>query len=375
MSTSQIELKTLVVKIGTSLLTSERGFDGQVLEEIVKEVAHLKRERLLNIIIVSSGAIGCGMNVLGLKQRPRELPLKQATAAVGQSTLMHYYETLFRTYGDGLNTAQVLLSTHDLDDRQSYLNVRNTIRALFDLKTVVPVVNENDSVATEELRFGDNDTLAARVAAKIDADLLVILSNVDGLCDKDPTKHTDAKLIDHVAAFTPDLEALAGDTRQETSTGGMVTKLVAARMAWMSGVPSVIANGRRPEILHAVLAGEGPATYFGRAGTAMSHKKRWIAFGRTARGVIQIDEGARRALLEQGKSLLPAGVTAVTGTFDIGAAVRIADSSGRNLACGLVNYSSADIGRIKGCKTREIEAILGHKDFDEVVHRNNLVVL
>jgi len=185
-------VKTIVVKIGTSLLTGPTGFDGRVLEEIVKELCQLKRARQLNILIVSSGAIGCGMTALGLKERPKLLPLKQATAAVGQANLMHYYETLFRTYGDGLRSAQVLLSASDLDNRVTYLNIRNTLHTLFTLENVIPVVNENDSVAIEELKFGDNDTLAARVAAKIGADLLIILSNVDGLYDRDPRRKSDA---------------------------------------------------------------------------------------------------------------------------------------------------------------------------------------
>jgi len=375
LNTDLSKVKTIVVKIGTSLLTGPSGFDGQVLEEIVKELCQLKRERQLNILVVSSGAIGCGMTALGLKERPKLLPLKQATAAVGQANLMHYYETLFRTYGGGLRSAQVLLSASDLDNRETYLNIRNTLHALFTLKNVIPIVNENDSVAIEELKFGDNDTLAARVSAKISADLLIILSNVDGLFDADPRRNREARLIREVKAITPELEALAGDTEEQTSVGGMVTKLTAARIACAAQVRTVIANGRRPNILHDTLSGQGVGTTFFSSRGALSHRKRWIAFGRSSRGVICIDDGARNALQRQGRSLLAAGVTKVDGKFRMGDSVRITDAQENDIARGLVNYSSEDIDRIKGCKSSQIQAILGRKDFDEVVHRNNMVVL
>jgi glutamate 5-kinase len=378
LSTNLSSPKTLVIKIGTSLLTGERGFDGRVLENVVKELAQLKRERDVNILIVSSGAVGCGMGVLGLKAKPLLLPVKQATAAVGQSRLMHYYEVLFETYGDGLKVAQVLLTAADLDNRYSYLNIRNTIRALFDFKTVVPIVNENDSTATDELhglRFGDNDTLAARVAAKIGADLLILLSDVDGLFDKNPVKHPDAKLLERVETVTDEIEAVAGGAGSVAATGGMKTKLQAARIAHSAGLPMVIANGRRPNVIRDVLAGTAPMTLFDAGNGGMSQRKRWIAFGRSTRGVIQIDDGARDALLNKGRSLLAAGVTNVVGSFEIGASVRIDDPLGHSIACGLVNYSSEDLKRIKGRKSREIESILGRKDFDEVIHRDNLVLL
>ena len=375
MSTIPNNVKTLVVKVGTSLLAGPSGFDGLVLESIVKELAALKRERDLNILMVSSGAIGCGMNLLGMTERPKVLPLKQATAAVGQSRLMHYYEVMFDTYGEGLHTAQVLLSAADLDDRQRYINIRNTIHTLFELKTIIPIANENDSVATDELRFGDNDTLSARLAGKVDADLLILLSDVDGLYDKNPTTHKDAVLIEHVETVTDETEALAGDTHMETSVGGMKTKLEAARIACASGLVMVIANGRRPNIVRDVLDGNVPCTTFGKAAAVLSHRKRWIAFGRSTRGAVRIDDGARRALLEQGRSLLAAGITSVDGSFDMGAAVRILDATGKDVARGLVNYSSDDINLIKGCKSASIQSILGRKDFDEVIHRDNLVIL
>lgn len=375
MNTIGTDVKTLVVKIGTTLLSGERPFDGVLLDKIVKDLAELKRERDINILIVSSGAIGCGMNALGLTTRPKSLPLKQAAAAVGQATLMHYYETLFRHYGDGLNTAQVLLTAADLDNRQSYLNVRNTIHTLFELKKVVPVVNENDSIATEEIKFGDNDTLAAKIAGKIDADLLIVLSDVDGLFDMNPAKNANARLIERVEEVTEEIESLAGDTTVETSIGGMKTKLAAVKIACAAGLPVVIANGRRPHIVREILSGKGRGTLFCAHEAALCHRKRWIAFGRKTAGVLKVDDGAQKALLSNGKSLLPAGVVGVEGEFGVGAAVRVLDSAGREIARGLVNYSSGDIGRIKGVKSKDIQAILGRKDFDEVIHRNNLVVL
>lgn len=374
MSITPSDIDTIVVKIGTSLLTGERGFDGRVIEHVVKSIARMKQERGVNVLIVSSGAMGCGMFSLGLQQRPQELRLKQAIAAIGQSTLVHYYETLFQTYGDGLHAAQVLITVGDLDDRQRYLNIRNTIKALFDMKIVVPVVNENDSVATEELRVGDNDTLAARVAAGIDADLLVILSDVDGLYDKNPAVFEDAKLLDRVEKIDESVEALAEDTRTQTTIGGMKTKLAAARIACAAGIPTILANGHGDNVLDRAVSADGPCTYFAPSPEALSHRKRWIAFGRQLRGSIHIDDGALRALAEQGRSLLAAGIARVEGDFPLGAAVRICGSSGAEIACGLTNYASDDLRKIAGHKSSDIETILGKKVFDEVIHRDNLVL-
>jgi glutamate 5-kinase len=374
LSTNRTDIRTVVVKVGTTLLGGERGFDGRLVEELVKDIAALKHERGLNILLVSSGAIGCGMDVLGLKERPRLLPLKQAVAAVGQSRLMHYYETLFQTYGQGLRAGQVLLSASDLENRQSYLNARNTIKTLFELGIVVPVINENDSTATEELRFGNNDVLAAKVAAKMDADLLIILSDVDGLYDKDP-KDPTATLIPVITTITEEVEASAADTRAQTSVGGMKTKLTAARIACAAGLECVIANGHRAGVLRDVIDGKGPMTRFLPEAAALSHRKRWIAFGRTTRGALTVDDGARTAIVEKGRSLLAAGITAVDGSFPVGSSIRLQDRRNCDIAIGLVNYSSEEINLIKGCKSGEIEAILGHKDFDEVIHRDNLVLL
>lgn len=368
-------IRSLVIKIGTNLLSGQRAFDGRIMEACVKEICQLKRQLELDLLVVSSGAVGCGMNALNLNKRPTALPLKQAVAAVGQAALMHFYETLFKSYGQGLTTAQVLLTLSDLDNRQAYLNVRNTLRALFDMKTVIPILNENDSTAVEELRFGDNDTLSAKIAAKINADLLIILTDVDGLFDSNPSQNPNAKLIREVEELTPEMNAAAGGAGSIASTGGMRTKLEAARIACAAGVPVVIANGHRKGIIQGILDGSAPYTRFKPCKSAMPHRKRWIAFGRASRGALRIDEGAANALVHKGKSLLAAGVVTVEGEFNVGDAVRIMNPHGQDLGRGLVNYNSHDLRCIQGRHSKEIAAILGHKDFDEVVHRDNLALL
>lgn len=370
-------IKTLVIKIGTSLLSGQRAFEGQAMEAMVKELCALKAEQDMNILIVSSGAVGCGMNSLGMKTRPTLLPEKQAVAAVGQATLMHYYETLFLLYGGDqqLHTAQVLLNTADLDNRQSYLNVRNTLNTLFQMRRIIPIVNENDSTATEQLRFGDNDTLAAKIAAKNNADLLIILSDVDGLYDKNPQSCPDAQLIKYVSNINPEMFGMAGGAGSVSSTGGMRTKLDAVKIAFAAGVPVVIANGHRKNIISDVLLNKAPCTCFVGHQPALSHRKRWIAFGRTIHGMLVIDDGAKNALINRGTSLLSAGILDVRGNFEVGDAVEIVDREQIPIARALVNYNSLDIRRIKGRRSQEIEPILGHKDYDEVVHRDNLVLL
>lgn len=374
---SQIDtaIQTLVIKVGTTLLSGPTAFDGRILEQLVKEICSVKRARNLHVLMVSSGAIGCGMSVLNMTNRPRTLPLKQATAAVGQSRLMHYYETLFQTYGNGLHAAQVLVTASELNDRTTYLNVRNTLHALLALGNTVPIINENDSVATEELCFGDNDTLAARVAAGIGADLLILLSDIDGLYDKNPRRFPEAKHLPRVDSVDDTIMALAEDTTTETSIGGMRTKLHAARIATASGIPMAIADGRREGIIDAVLAGEGPMTWFAPSANGLSHRKRWIAFGRTIRGTLTLDEGACRAVREKGRSLLPAGIAAVSGQFEAGDAVQLTDPYGVPFAQGLTNYARPLLDQIIGHKTTEIAAIIGRKDFDEVIHRDNMVLL
>ncbi len=366
---------TLVLKIGTSLLSGRLAFEGQVMESVVKELCALKKQRDINVLIVTSGAVGCGMKTLNMTQRPAGLPEKQAVAAVGQATLMHYYETLFMTYGEGLHTAQVLLTLRDLDQRDSYLNVRNTIQNLFQMKSIIPIVNENDSTAVDQLRFGDNDTLSAKIAAKLSADLLVILSDVDGLYAGNPQKDPDVAHIPVVTEITHAIEDFAGGAGTLTGTGGMRTKVDAARIAMAAGVPTIIADGHTPNIVHRVLDGSARSTHFIPGDAALSHRKRWIAFGRTVSGTLQIDAGACDAIITQGKSLLSAGVTASTGQYREGDAVEIRDPEGTPIARALVNYSSEQVHKIMGRKSQEISAILGDKAYDEVVHRDNLVLI
>ena len=368
-------LETLVIKIGTSLLSGQRAFEGHVMESIVKEICALKKNHKINVLIVSSGAIGCGMNTLKMTERPSALPDKQAVAAVGQATLMHYYETLFMTYGEGLHTAQVLLTLRDLDLRDSYLNVRNTIKNLFNMKSIIPSINENDSTAVEQLRFGDNDTLSAKIAAKLNAGLLIIFSDIDGLYAGNPQKDPNAAHIPVVDEITPEIIQYAGGAGTLTGTGGMRTKLDAARIAFAAGVPTIITNGHTPDVLHGVLSGEVKCTLFKPADSALSHRKRWIAFGRTAQGTLKIDGGAREAIRTHGKSLLSAGITDSTGHFHVGDAVEIRDEEGGLVARALVNYSSEDVRKIMGHHSNEIATILGAKLYDEVVHRDNLVLI
>ncbi len=369
------KLDTIVIKIGTSLLSGRLAFEGQVMEAVVKEICALKKAYDLNILIVTSGAVGCGMNILGMETRPTALPERQAVAAVGQATLMHYYETLFRSYGDGLHAAQVLLTLSDLNDRRTYLNARNTLQALLGMKCIIPIINENDSTAIEELRFGDNDTLAARIAVKNNANLLIILSDVDGLYDKNPREHEDAALVPEVDDITDTLAASAGGAGTITGTGGMITKIEAARICMAAGVHVVLANGHHKNIIRDTLVGVAPGTVFVPSETAISHRKRWIAFGRAPHGVLYVDAGAVTAIQTHGKSLLPAGVARVEGEFGVGDAVAIRTPEGKDIARALVNYASDDIQKIMGHRSAEIESILGRKDFDEVVHRNNLVIL
>ncbi len=368
-------IKRLVIKIGTNLLTGKYAFEGQILEQVVKEVCALKQERGMDIVIVSSGAVGCGMQALSLRKRPVVLPEKQAVAAVGQSRLMHYYETLFRTYGDNLTTAQVLLPPSDLDARHNYLKVRNTLNPLFAMGIVIPIVNENDSTATEELRFGDNDTLAAKIAAKINANLLLILTDVEGLYDKNPQQDASARLIRDIERITPEIEAAAGGAGSIAATGGMRTKIEAAKIATAAGVDCVVCSGYQEQVIHRVLSGEAVRTRFFPAKTVLVHRKRWIAFGRTTVGALQVDDGARNAVVSHGKSLLAVGITAVEGKFSAGAAVRVTSKDGATIARGLTNYGSEDIAAIMGKKSGDIASILGRKDFDEVIHRNNMVVI
>jgi len=367
------DIDLLVVKIGTTLISSPTEFlDRNKMRPIVEDLAHL-RKRGVKIILVSSGAIGAGMAILGLKSRPKLLPQKQAAAAIGQSKLMHFYKELFNECD--LHVAQVLLTRDDLDDRRKYLNARNTLSTLLGYESIIPIINENDTVAVDEIKFGDNDTLAAVVASKMEADLLVILSNVDGLYDCDPRKSKSPKLIEEVTDLSDDIRRICGAASAETSVGGMKSKVEAARIASFSGIAMILANGERSHILKQIFENDVKCTYFRPKNEWVNGRKRWIAFGAAPHGNIKIDEGACSALLRKCRSLLPSGIIDVSGKFARGDTISIVDAGSREIARGLTNYSADEILQIKGSHTSKIAEILGHKDYDEVVHRDNLVVL
>lgn len=364
--------KKIVVKIGTSSLTHENGkLDIETIEKLVRQITNI-RNAGIDISLVSSGAVGAGMTRLNLNYRPTSIREKQAVAAVGQGILMHIYEKLFSEYG--LCVAQILLTRDDLSIRRRCVNFINTMSKLFEYG-VVPIINENDTVATEELmlKFGDNDTLSAMVASLVGADLLVILSDIDGLYDKDPHVYNDAKLIPLVENITEDIQITAGDAISGYGTGGMRTKLTAARIATASGVSMVIANSRADMVLSRIVRGESIGTFFKPSAHKLNSKGIWLAFGSLSSGKIFIDEGAKNAIINNGKSLLACGIKYVEGDFNAGDTVTVYDEQGCEVARGIVNFSAGDIKKIMGCSSEKIEEILGAKSFDEVIHRDNLV--
>ncbi len=366
------EAKRVVVKVGTSTLTHSTGKPNLFrIEQLAKELADLANQGK-EIILVSSGAVGAGMDRLGLKERPKTIPEKQAAAAVGQGLLMHIYEKAFSEYGQVV--AQVLLTREDSVNRSRYANSRNTLRTLLS-HGVIPIVNENDAVAIDELKIGDNDTLSAMVANIVDADLLIILSDIDGLYTANPQTDPTATLVHELADITEEVEASAGGAGTTRGTGGMYTKIQAAKMVINSGIAMVIASGLEKDAIRRVLQGEKIGTLFLSRENRLQFRKRWLAFGSRVKGCIQVDEGCERAIVEHGSSVLPAGVIAVQGDFEEGMTVSILSASGREIARGLVNYSAADVQHIQGAHTHEIADLLGTKPYDEVIHRDNLVLL
>lgn len=361
----------IVVKVGSSSLTYSTGKPNLTrLETLVRQLSDL-HNRGLEVILVTSGAVGMGLSRLGFTRRPRNMPEKQAAAAVGQGLLMHLYEKLFAEYG--ITVGQVLLTREDFTHRSRFLNARHTLYTMLSL-AIIPVINENDTVAVEEIKLGDNDTLAAMVASAVDADLLIILSDIDGLYTAHPGSDPNARLIDEVTEITPELERLAGGAGSRFGTGGMITKLSAARLAMHSGMPMVLAAAASDNVLRRIVAGENVGTVFWPC-SRLENKKRWIAYGSAVQGALHVDAGAAEAITRRGKSLLPSGITAVQGEFELGNTVSIIDPNGKELARGIVNYSSQEVRLIMGHKTGDIEKILGYKDYDEVVHRNNLALL
>jgi len=364
--------RRFVVKVGSSLVTKRgEGLDAQAIGRWAAQVAEL-RGAGHEVIMVSSGAIAEGMQRLGWTRRPRTMHELQAAAAVGQMGLAKVYESCFR--GHGLRTAQVLLTHADLADRERYLNARSTLLTLLSLD-IVPVINENDTVVTDEIRFGDNDTLAALVTNLIEADVLVILTDQEGLYTGDPRRDAGATLVRRASAGDPRLEEMAGGAASEIARGGMLTKVLAAKRAARSGAQTVIASGREPDALRRIAADEEIGTLVQAQTTPLAARKQWLADHVQVGGRLMLDAGAARALLARGKSLLPVGVKAVDGDFERGAVVACLDPDGKEIARGLVNYGAQEARRIAGRASSEIEAILGYVDEPELIHVDNLVVL
>ena len=363
--------KTTVVKLGTRLLTDSGGkLNISYMESLIKVLADLKLQGR-NIIIVSSGAIGAGIGRLNMPRRPSAIPDKQAAAAVGQGLLLQYYEKFFSR--DGIVVAQILLTRDDLVDRKRYINACNTILTLLKWG-VVPIINENDSVSVEEIKFGDNDRLSSLVAGLVDAELLLLFTDIEGLYSGNPLLVPDAKMIDLVEEITPEIKEYAGNTKDDLATGGMITKIQAAEIAVNSGVDMIIADGRDPHNLYKIYNGENIGTLFVAKNRSLCRRKRWIAYGRLIEGELIIDDGAKDALINKGKSLLAIGVKAVQGTFAKGDMVIISDLEGNEVGRGLVNFTSSEVKKILMLPSPKIKEIIGEGCKEEIIHRDDMVL-
>lgn len=365
--------KRIVIKVGTSTITYANGKRNfSQIDRLAREISDLQNQGK-EMILVTSGAVAVGVDRMGLPGKPKTIPGKQAAAAVGQGVLMHTYEKFFADYGQIV--AQVLITKTEAIDRHRYTNTRNTFMELM-RQRVIPIVNENDVVALDELKIGDNDNMSALVAGIVDADLVIILSDVDGLYTANPQTHPDAVIVPEVTEITPEIEASAGGVGSSRGTGGMATKIQAAKAATSSGIHLVIASGTEKNAITRVLQGEELGTLFVSRENRLQFRKRWLAFGAKIAGSIVVDDGCAKAIRKAGGcSILPAGVVAVQGDFLPGSTVSVIDKDAHELARGLVHYSSAELEQIKGCNSGEIANILGHKNFDEVIHRDDLVIL
>jgi len=366
--------KRVVVKIGSRVLVQRSGRpDLQRIKALVKDIARLRRGGR-EVIVVSSGAIGAGIEALGRRTRPDNLPELQMAAAVGQTRLMSRYEKLFAA--EKFKIAQVLLTHDDLRHRSRHLNARNTILTLL-RNNIIPIVNENDAVAVDEIKFGDNDILASLVSLLVDAELLILLSTVDGL--RRPVASGRTRRVPHLEGITSGVLKLARDRESVFTVGGMASKLEAARMVVDMGTLAIIANGRKTGVLQRIVDGDDVGTVIGLPRTlekpALASRKKWIAFFNKASGTLTIDDGAALALEKKGKSLLPIGIKEVQGEFEVGSVVNVRSESGALVARGLTEYASRDVRKIKGHRTSEIASLLGAKDFDEVIHRDHMVIL
>jgi len=363
-------VKKVLIKIGSAVLTGEDGLDLGIIEQLAEEISRLKSQGY-QIIMVTSGAIASGKHRMRITGPLKSIPQKQAAAAIGQGRLMRVYANAFGKHD--IPVAQILLTMSDLTDRKRFLNIKNTLTTLVEWG-VIPIINENDTVAVEEIKFGDNDHLAAMMANLIETHLVINLTLTDGLYDCNPTVFNQAKLIPLVRTCTDEIEKAATDDTTSVGSGGMKSKVKAARKVTACGIPYIIGPGKEQGVLTAIFAGREKGTLFMPVRQHLKSRKSWIAFTLRPRGRLCLDDGARKAILEDGKSLLPSGIIGVEGDFDAGDAVTCVDQSGATLANGLVNYSAAEITRIMGLKTSEVEGVLGHKDYDEVIHRDNMAV-
>ena len=362
--------KRVVVKIGSNVLTQNNGLNLKAIQSITRQICRLIDDGR-EVILVSSGAMASGVKKVGLPKRPDELPKRQAVAAVGQAGLIMEYEKSFGRFHK--KVAQILLTSEDLSNRKRYLNARNTLYTLLDWQ-VVPIINENDTVSVEEIKLGDNDNLAAMITLLMEADILINLTDIEGLFNKDPRIHPDAELIPMVTTITKSTEQYASEIPGALGTGGMISKIRAARKVNSAGVPMVIAKGDEPNILIKLFSDGAHGTFFVPRKEKLASRKCWIAFSLKPQGAVKIDDGAANAILKNGKSLLPSGIVAVEEDFNIGAAVEFKNRKNEILGIGLANYSAADIRKIMGLKSKQIKAVLGHKAYDEVIHRDNLAI-
>ncbi len=363
--------RRVVIKIGSQILSSSEGIEEGSIKELVHDLAALHDEGK-ELVIVSSGAIAAGMTRLGIKERPRTIPQKQALAAVGQIKLMALYESHFSNFKKSV--AQVLLTHEDLADRRRSLNAKHTLKTLLELG-IIPIVNENDTVAIEEVKFGDNDHLSSLVATLLEADLLVMLSDVDGVYDRDPRLHADAQLIPVISDLKGFKKGLPGGSQGPYGTGGISSKIAAAEKAATSGIPTVITKGKGGILPRLFNAEDEVGTLVLPEESRLASRKHWIAHNLKPSGEIVVDRGAYEALVHKGKSLLPSGLREVRGSFGVGECVRCLDSQGREFAKGLVNYSAEELNLIKGLHSAMIEKVLGYKAYDEVIHRDDFVLL
>jgi glutamate 5-kinase len=362
--------RRVVVKVGSGVLTGKDGLNRRVIRDLTNDMCAL-RKRGIEVVLVSSGAISSGLKKIGLTRRPDTISGKQAVAAVGQAGLIMAWEKVFERHGQ--KVAQILITRDDFNHRERYLNARNTMFTLLAWR-IVPIINENDTVVFDEIKFGDNDNLSAMVTSLVEAQFLISLTDLDGLYDKDPRIHEDARLIPVVDKVSREILRSAGSIPGFLGTGGMGSKIRAAQNAALGGVPTVIANGTTPGILRSIFRGSEVGTFFLPQDVTLCSRKRWIAFTKAPKGRLVIDPGAERAILQGGKSLLPSGIKEVRGGFGLGDSVVLLSQEGQELAVGMANYDASDIRKIMGLKTSEIEKTLGYKHDDEVIHRDNLVL-